>query len=336
MSTKTNTHRLELTRDDQRIDFRDYSPLQPLSAKLTAGFALLTIATSAGTYFILHSQLHFLTPFSKFCCAIGFAAFVCSTSLIVRSLRHSKAARRLLPASAANFPENWLDYSDDDTLIDWARPIIACRDCDQRLTITEFPGVVARIRQQWADHAVDQFNKHLLAALLPAVAGFMAGSGQLAFIEIGSVFGSWLHFFWPLVGGTGLALLGTLLALLACSGWERAFEDWQRIANACLTHFAAGTQPQMAQPVITPTPGLNSPPVNPSVATPSAAPLGVVQAPNPSPQGATMATETTPLTPPAATIPPFMQASQSPWGKPSKVIPEVYIPENTDGVEQEP
>lgn len=341
MSMKSDIHRWPLTSDDAQLDFRNQSPLQPPSAKLLSCAVLVAAASAVSTYFILQSQLRSFAPFSIFCSAIGTGAFVFSTVLVAFSFRRLTAARRRLPASASQIPENWLDdVQFDGQTVDWAHTVRACRDCDQRLSATEFPLAVARIRQQWSDRAVEQFNSQLYFALIPAVAGFMAGSGQLQLIQIGSVFGSWLHFYWPLVAGAVLSLLAALMSLQVCSAWERAFEDWQQIADACLIQLTVTSQPPQPIPtVVTPTPA--------PVTAPVTAPGTFAQPPNQLPPRVESNVEPVPTAPPDAapqttpqvsppSSPPFSQQAASPWGKRPSIVPEPYIPEPPGSVRQEP
>jgi hypothetical protein len=335
---KSDIHRWPLTSDDSQLDFRNQSPLQPLSAKLLSCAVLVAAASAVSTYFILQSQLRSFAPFSLFCSAIGAGAFVFSTVLVAFNFRRLTAARRRLPKSASQIPENWLDDDQfDGQTVDWAHTVLACRDCDQRLSATEFPLAVARIRQQWSDRAVEQFNKQLLVALLPAIAGFIAGSGQLQLIQIGSVFGSWLHFYWPLVAGAVLSLLTALLSLQLCNAWERAFEDWQQIADACLIQFAVNSQPPQPIPtVVTPAPA----------PAPVTAPVTFASPPNQLPPRVEPNAEPVPTAPPDAppqtspqintpSSPPFSQQAASPWGKRPSIVPEPYIPEPPGSVRQE-
>lgn len=330
MSMKPDTHRWPLTSDDSELDFRNRSPLQPLSANLLSCALLAAVASAVTTYFILQSQLRSFAPFSLFSSTIGLAAFVYSAVIIAVSFRRLTAARRQLPKSASQIPEDWLDNDPlDGHIVNWANAVRVCRDCDQRLSATEFPLAVARIRLQWSDRAVAQLNMQLLVALLPAVAGFMAGSGQLAFIEMGSVFGSWLHFYWPLVAGAALSLLAALLSLQLCNAWERAFEDWQQIADACLISIAVNSQPQQTIPtVITSAPATVAQPSNqtpPRVETKAE--------PVPAPMTETPPQISPQTSPPSS--PPFTQQAASPWGKRPDIVPEPYIPEPPGSARQE-
>lgn len=344
MSMKPDIHRWPLTSDDSQLDFRNQSPLQPPSAKLLSCAVLVATASAVSTYFILQSQLRSFAPFSLFCSAIGAGAFVFSTALVAFNFQRLTAARRQLPTSASQIPENWLDDDQfDGQTVDWAHSVRACRDCDQRLSATEFPLAVARIRQQWSDRAVEQFNKQLLVALLPAIAGFIAGSGQLQLIQIGSVFGSWLHFYWPLVAGAVLSLLTALLSLQVCNAWERAFEDWQQIADACLIQFALNSQPPQPIPtVVTPT---QAPTPTPAPVT-APAPVTFASPPNQLPPRVETNAEPVPTAQPDAppqtspqintpSSPPSSQQAASPWGKRPSIEPEPYIPEPPGSVRQE-
>jgi hypothetical protein len=254
-----NTSFWPLTHNDMRLDFRDLSPLQGLIKRNL--FALLTIAfaTAGAAYAMLSWQIE-SSPFYRFCWSLGIAGFASSLTISFDSFRQLRAARRNQPAQGSDDIniEEWLD-SDTESPVSWKTAIRKCQEADQRLEGRHLPEVCWQIRSQWSDLAVQQLNSQLLIALIPALAGFIVGTGEISLVKVGSWF-TFQHFYLPLTIGTVLSVVAGLSAVLLCGRWESAFGEWEKLADACLTAWL-NKQKDPAPPTPPPAPAPPIPPV---------------------------------------------------------------------------
>ena len=303
MSTN-NTPFWPLTHNDARLDFRDLSPLQRLVARNLFGLLAISVATAVAAYTLLSWQIE-SSPFYRFCWSLGIAGFLSSVTISFDSHRQLRAARRSLPpqGSADINIEDWLD-SDTEKTVSWKTAIRKCQEADQRLEGRHLPEVCWQIRSQWSDLAVQQLNSQLVIALVPALAGFIAGTGEISLVKIGSWF-TFQQFYLPLTIGTVLSVVAGVSAVLLCGRWESAFGEWEKLADACLTAWL-NKQKSPAPPTPPPAPAPPTPPVTVSHPVP-VTPAGGVQL--------------DPLQPPAppaespTRVPPAESPKQAtPWG----------------------